>query len=171
MSAVAVWCAAVLAGVFAVSAVAKLRDPAAFRAAVRAFGVPAAAVGPVARAVPVGEAVVAVLLVPPPTRAVALVAAALLLVAFSVGIVRVLRRGVPTRCACFGRSGAPVAPRHVVRNAALVAVAGLGLAAGGVAPDPLATVVAVLAAVPVVAVVVVLDDLAAVLAPPAPTRR
>ena len=174
MSVLSLWCAAVLGGVLAVSAVGKFRDPAAFRGAVRAFRlVPVRAAGPVARAVPLVETGIAVLLAVPATRTGGFVAAAVLLAAFAAAMVRVLRRGIPTSCACFGRSAHPVAPRHVVRNLVLIALCAAGGAGAAAGPPSLpGATLALLAAVPVVVAVVVLDDLAAVLGPPpaGPTR-
>ncbi|WP_214408349.1 MauE/DoxX family redox-associated membrane protein [Pseudonocardia lacus] len=168
MSGPAVWCTAVIAGTFAVSAVAGARDLAAFRTAVRAFRVvPRRLVPAAASTVLVAEAAVVVLLAVPATRVVGFVGAAALLVAFTGAMARVLRRGDRTPCACFGRATDPVHPRHLVRNAVLVAVCGAGIAlhvAAGPTPWPVAAL-AVLAAVPVVAAVVALDDLVSLFSP------
>lgn len=51
-------------------------------------------------------------------------AAAGLLVAFSAAIVARLRAGETPRCACFGAwSAEPIGPKHLLRNAALLALA------------------------------------------------
>jgi uncharacterized membrane protein YphA (DoxX/SURF4 family) len=58
-------------------------------------------------------------------------AAGVTLVVFTVLILRVLARGEHPPCACFGAwSAAPLGMRHVVRNVAFLAVAGLAVAGG-----------------------------------------
>ena len=54
----------VLAGVFLVAAVAKLKDPAGTRKAVTAFGLPRSGARVIAIALPVAELIVAALLLP-----------------------------------------------------------------------------------------------------------
>ncbi|HXV94363.1 MAG TPA: MauE/DoxX family redox-associated membrane protein [Pseudonocardia sp.] len=169
MSAVQLWCAGVVAGVFAVSAVVKFRDPVSFRAGVRAFRLlPDRAVAPVARIVPPLEAAAAVLVLVPLTRTAGFVLAAALLLAFAAGMLGVLRRGAVASCACFGRSSRPVAPRHVVRNVVLTIVCAAGVITGGAPLSPAAALLALLAAFPAVAVVVSLDDIADLFAPAPP---
>jgi hypothetical protein len=46
-----------------------------------------------------------------------------------VAIAGALRRGETASCNCFGRSTVPLRVRHLVRNALLMAVAGIGLVA------------------------------------------
>jgi hypothetical protein len=174
VSVLSLWCAAVLVGVLAASAVGKLRDPAAFRGAVRAFRlVPVRAAGPCrARRAARRDRDRGAADRPGHPRG-GFAAAAAVLAVFAAAVVRVLRRGVPTSCACFGRSAHPVAPRHVVRNLVLIALCAVGAAGAAAGPPSLpGATLALLAAVPVVVAVVVLDDLAAVLGPPptGPTR-
>src|SRR6266508_264810 len=57
-----------------------------------------------------------------------------MLSAFVIGIARTIRRGVPSRCHCFGSSDVPLGLRHIVRNGALIAVAVAGL--GGFTMGP-----------------------------------
>ncbi|MFF4400755.1 MauE/DoxX family redox-associated membrane protein [Streptomyces sp. NPDC001480] len=119
--------------VFAASATGKLRGAASFRDfqdSARAMGVPARLSRLVAVAVVVAECGAVVLLALSPGGAPGFVLTLLLLAAFTVGIIRTLRSGTKTSCACFGASTAPIGRRHVVRNAALFTLAAFGLAAG-----------------------------------------
>lgn len=120
--------------VFLVSAVSKLHGGRQFRefatslAAMRLL--PARLVTPAAAAVAVTEGAVPVLLAPLPVPGLAVTGftvAAVLLAGFAVAIVMVLRQGVPASCRCFGGSGAaPFGRHHVLRNAVLTLIAGLG---------------------------------------------
>ena len=92
----------VLAGVFVVSAIAKLRDRSGACHAVVAFGVPTALVGAVAAGLPFAEW-------PPPScsccptrRTTGSVLALVLLAAFTAAIVTNLVRGNRFACHCFG---------------------------------------------------------------------
>jgi peroxiredoxin/uncharacterized membrane protein YphA (DoxX/SURF4 family) len=121
----------VLAAVFAVAALGKFADRDASREALERFGVPLRLVGPMSLGLPVGELVVAAGLVVVATAAWAALAAAALLIAFCVAIVRLLARGEAPDCHCFGTlSSAPVGRWTLARNlvlfglAAFVAVAG-----------------------------------------------
>lgn len=121
---------------------------------------------PVAAVVVAGEAAVPVLLLLLPLPG--FVVAALLLLGFCAAIVTVLRRGTPAACRCFG--GAKPARfqwHHVVRNAVLIAVAGVGIAAVASGPSlPWQTVVVTAPAGLIVAVLVArLDDLVELFAP------
>nr|WP_230887175.1 MauE/DoxX family redox-associated membrane protein [Streptomyces spinoverrucosus] len=107
------------------------------------------------------EAVIVVALAVPATVAVGFGIAVLLLSAFTAGLVGVLRRGTRESCHCFGGGSSPVTPRHVVRNAILIAAALVGL----LAPDggdsaPAGLLLAAGVAVILAAVTVALDDLA-----------
>jgi thiol-disulfide isomerase/thioredoxin len=117
---------AVLAGVFALAAVAKLVDRAGAPDAVRAFGVPARLARPVAVLLPVAEIVVAALLLFPATSVWGGLGALVLLTAFIAAITANLRRGQRPTCHCFGQlHAAPVGWHTVVRNTLLAAVAAL----------------------------------------------
>ncbi|MEV0977429.1 MauE/DoxX family redox-associated membrane protein [Streptomyces sp. NPDC049915] len=118
--------------VFAASATGKLRGAGAFAGfedSARAMGVPARAVRPVAVTVVAGECAAVVLLALGPGGAFGFGLTLLLLAAFTAGIVRALRAGTRTSCACFGASTTPLGRRHVVRNTVLLALAAFGLAA------------------------------------------
>jgi hypothetical protein len=115
--------ATVLAAVFTWSALAKLvrRDETA--EAFRSLGLRRPA--DLAVAVPVLELFVVLELIIMPL--VGGYGALFLLVAFTVVLVGVIRRGVPVACACFGavstRRAEPVSWRSLVRNGVLVALA------------------------------------------------
>jgi hypothetical protein len=116
------------------------------------------------------EAAVVVLLVRPGSTWAGFALAGLLAVAFAAAVVVALRRGDRSPCNCFGASARPIGRVHLVRNAVLVAVAGLGLAAEGAAvgpAEPAGVVAAVVAGVVVAAVVVRADDLADLFQPAA----
>ncbi|MDO3687524.1 MauE/DoxX family redox-associated membrane protein [Micromonospora sp. C28ISP2-4] len=93
--------------------------------------VPARLVPAVAGVVGLAEAAVPVLLLVPPTRRLGHVLAALLLVAFSSGIIITLSRRQRVACRCFGATGAPLGRRHLLRNGLLIAAAAVGVAAAG----------------------------------------
>jgi peroxiredoxin/uncharacterized membrane protein YphA (DoxX/SURF4 family) len=125
-----------LAAVLAVAGVAKLRDRASTRAALRGFGLPGGLVPAGALVLPVAELLVAAGLLAPPTAFAATIVAGALLVMFTLAVAMAIARGRTVRCACFGASGAaPVGARTLVRNAALLGVAAVALA-GGSAQDP-----------------------------------
>ncbi|MGW4891283.1 MauE/DoxX family redox-associated membrane protein [Kitasatospora sp. NPDC004240] len=167
-------CAFTLSGVFAASALGKLRDRAAARDAVRALtGLTGRAVAPLAAALTAAEAVLAAALLAPPLRTVAAVGAVLLMAVFVALLARVLRAGRQIACACFGRATAPVAPRHVVRNLALLAAAlavPLAGAGAGGAPEPAVLLLALGAAALPTLTVVFLDEAAELLRPARPVR-
>jgi uncharacterized membrane protein YphA (DoxX/SURF4 family)/peroxiredoxin len=113
-----------LAAVFAVAGIAKLRDLDGSREAMRNFGVPAGLAGPAGVVLPLAELAVAVGLVPTPTARWAAVVAFLLLLAFIVGISNALRRGESPDCHCFGQlHSAPAGPSTLARNGVLAALA------------------------------------------------
>ena len=130
----------VLAGVFIVSAIAKLRDRSGSRAGVEAFGVPAAFVGLVAGALPVVElACAALLLLPDPFATAGAVGSLALLLAFTVAIVVNLAQGKHPECHCFGDlgEGGGIGWMTVVRNAALMVFSAVSLiGAGGLRSVP-----------------------------------
>jgi hypothetical protein len=104
----------VLATVFAVAAVGKVRQPAATREMLRAFGGPPR----LAPLLVAGEVAAVVLLLTVPVAGAALALA--LLGLFSAAIGRQLRAGRRPTCACFGALGAaPVSARTLGRNAAI----------------------------------------------------
>ena len=134
--------ALVLSGVLSWAGVAKLARPRTTAASFAALGVPGARVMPAVELL-----VAAALAVWPPVGAPA---AAALLGAFGVVLVRAMRRGVG--CACFGASSSqPVGARELVRNAGLLALAVVAVPARpgvpGVADMVLVTTAVAIAAV------------------------
>lgn len=117
-------CRVMLAAVFVVALVGKVRNRAAYaefrqsvvewRVLPRRWSV-AAAAGTVA-----GEAGVLLLLALPWTAAIGFALGALLLAAFTTGIVLALRLGRTATCRCFGASTTTLNAAHVVRNAILI---------------------------------------------------
>ncbi|MBO4270636.1 MauE/DoxX family redox-associated membrane protein [Microbispora triticiradicis] len=166
----------VLAGVFLVSFLTKLRTRRAFgeftTAVRRLGGLPTPLVAPAAVVVVAAEAGTVVLLAAPGLDGDAtagLVLAGALLLGFAVILARALRRGAAGPCRCFGGSDEPIGLRDVARNGVLVACAaagvvmtyaGAGASAGsGAAVPPAAAALCLLGASVVVGAVVFLDDL------------
>ena len=134
MDTLAVVARSILAAVFAVSGIAKLLDRAGTREAVKGFGVPGAAVGAIAAALPVAECAAAAALLPGTTARAGAFGALGLLVAFMAGISVNLAQGRRPDCHCFGQiHSAPVGPSTLVRN--VVLAAGAGIVAFGAGPD------------------------------------
>lgn len=167
-------CRALVAVVFVVSVVSKVRSRKAyaeFVAATRQLAPPplVAAARPMAAAV-VGMELAAVLLVAvPPTVLFGFGVAAVLLAAFSGAILLALRRGERAPCRCFGSSAQPLGYTQVVRNAALLAVSVLGAAGGlstaGVTELP-GVVLAVAAGGILAMLAIMADDIAALFRDP-----
>ncbi len=116
----------IIAGVLAAAAIAKLRDPNATRAALRAARLPVS----LDRTLPVIEAFTALgLLVERHTAWAAYVACALM-AGFTAFVGVLVARGDTAPCPCFGAapSAAPTSGRTLGRNIGLLAVAVLGTA-------------------------------------------
>jgi len=113
--------AAVVVGiVFVVAGASKLAAGPVWHASARDLGAPGWAV-PI---VPWAELVVGSLLVVRLAQPWPAIAAIVMLVGFSVLIAVRLRAGDHPVCACFGQwSASEIGPRHLVRNAVLVALA------------------------------------------------
>jgi uncharacterized membrane protein YphA (DoxX/SURF4 family) len=92
----------VLSGVFALAGAAKLRDRAATRRALGAFGVPTVLVPAAAVVLPLAELAIAVSLIVPATAQWGTAAAVALLAIFCLAIIRVMRSGATPDCNCFG---------------------------------------------------------------------
>ena len=127
-----------LAALMLAAAAHKLRNLAAFRQAVEDYRLlPAAAIPPAVLLAPLAEAAagIAALL----GRPVGLVAIAGLLLLYAAAIAINLRRGrssIDCGCFAFGKTGQPINPLMVARNALLAAVA-LSIALADVAVRPL----------------------------------
>jgi thiol-disulfide isomerase/thioredoxin/uncharacterized membrane protein YphA (DoxX/SURF4 family) len=120
-----------LALVFAVAGIAKLRDRDGTAVTLEQFGVPAALCGAGAVALPLAELAAAALLVADATAAVGAVVAVGLLALFGVAIAASLSRGEQPDCNCFGQlHSEPVGASTLVRNALLAVPAVLVLAGG-----------------------------------------
>lgn len=117
--------AAILLGaVFVVAAVAKIVAGSTWVRQARELGAPT----PVAVALPGAELVIGALLIVGIGGPAPAVAAAALLVVFTVAIARQLVDGRHPPCACFGAwSQRPIGEGHLVRNAALIVVAVVAL--------------------------------------------
>ncbi len=163
--------------VFAVAAVSKTRPRgrADFRAAVAALA-PAADGGArvLAVAVITAEWAVAVLVVlpgqAPATAAAGLVAAAVLLAAFTAAIYLALRRGTTTPCRCFAASARPISRVQILRGTLLLSACAVGLAAQAQAVGPARPAglwVAAVTGVLLGAAAVAFDDLADLFTTPA----
>lgn len=133
-----------LAAVFVASAFSKVRGARQFALFVTSavkLGLPASVPPRLGAAVIVAlEAAVPVLLLLLPLAGFCL--AVVLLAVFLVAIVRAHRAGSRVACRCFGDSGAPLGPRHAVRNAALIVIALLGAAGTSAAVSAQPAVVA-----------------------------
>jgi hypothetical protein len=145
-----------LAVVFAVSAIAKIRDSQAFRRYVAALRLPVrlSTVATVA-----GELVVAVLLLVPATAPVGFGLALVMLGFFSLALGRGRRLDVQVPCGCFGRSSGR---GGLARNGVLAVVAAAGLAGSvATAPVPLSSGSVATSALGVAAAIVLVrfDDL------------
>jgi thiol-disulfide isomerase/thioredoxin len=134
---IALACRLLLAAVFVVSAVSKLRDAAGARQAIEDFGLPRPLVRPIAAALPIVELGLGVLLVvADPAATLGAVGSLLLLSAFTATIVLNLLRGRQVDCHCFGRlSGGPAGWRTVTRNAVLLLLAAVPLRDAGGMPS------------------------------------
>jgi hypothetical protein len=171
--------------VFCTSASAKLRSRrayAAFRAGLQETGLLPERFRPAASAaLSATEAAIAICLAAatvlsatgrpraPLAAEAALTASAVLTAVLAVGVAVVIRHGTRARCACFGTGSArPLGAVHLVRNLALLATIGAGLATsplGHGRPSPAAVTVAAGAGVVAALLFVRWEDLADLVAP------
>lgn len=175
MDYLAVGLRSLVAAVFLFSSVSKLAGRAAFREFADSVGdlvpVPAFFRRPVAGFVVAAELAVVLLLVLPwgtPTVPVAGFAVAIgLLLAFTVGIVFAVLRGVRASCRCFGPSQTPLGLRHVIRNVIVMTATLVGAVAAPTAftSHPAGLLIAVLGGVVVAVLVAVSDDIYALFQP------
>jgi peroxiredoxin/uncharacterized membrane protein YphA (DoxX/SURF4 family) len=113
----------VLAGVFAISAIAKLFDYAGSRKSMSDFGVPGPLAGAAARLLPLAELVCVIALLLNSWAWLGAVGIAVMLIIFTAGISVNLARGRKPNCHCFGQlSSTPVSWKTLVRNGALLAL-------------------------------------------------
>lgn len=129
-------CQGLLFVTFAVAAVAKLSGRNGIRALADSLIQADLTSARIALAVATGlvsaEAVTAGLLLLFDTRGLGFGAAVLVLTILTAGVVRVLKRHTSAVCHCFGTKPRRLAPRHVVRNVILIAVAMFGSIAASV---------------------------------------
>ena len=121
-----------LTAVFAVAGIAKLFDLAGSRKSLRDFGVPHALARPFGLLLPLLELICAGALLLDSSAWWGAAGVAVLLVLFIAGIGINLARGRKPNCHCFGQlSSKPVGTGTLVRNAALLVLAGWVLWQGG----------------------------------------
>ncbi|RBQ17732.1 hypothetical protein DP939_22950 [Spongiactinospora rosea] len=132
MGYVALFCGAILAGVLGYAGTAKVRDPRAFADAITSFRVIPTRLAPVTAAILAWAELAAATLIlasavfGPRSAIAGFALAGLLMVAFAIVIVIVLKGGTRAPCPCFGRQSAPFSARHVIRNLLLAILAGAG---------------------------------------------
>ncbi len=160
-----------LALVFAVAVAGKFRSRAGFAASVRDMvGVTDRAAGRLAVASIGAEALAAILLLIPATGRVGAALAGVLLLSFTLLILRLILRRETVACSCFGASTEPAGWLQVGRNTFLLALAvlsGLAWSPNGMRSG---LVTVAFAAVAVATVVASLDDVVFLLSP-AESRR
>jgi thiol-disulfide isomerase/thioredoxin len=136
MAALALGARLVLALVFAVAGTAKLLDRRGTRVALVGFGAPESSAATLAVALPLAELTVAGLLLPASTALVGALGAFVLLAAFTSAIGWNLARGRAPDCHCFGQlHSAPASWKTLVRNGALLGLAGFAVAASVAEPS------------------------------------
>jgi len=175
MDYVAVVCRCLIAGIFGIAALSKLRGRAVFEDFVRSTAVLLPTAVPrnrtirwIGATVAAAEFAIAALIAVPATVRIGFGLSTVMLTTFILGIADVLRRGERVPCRCFGASTAVLRTRHLIRNALLLLVAGTGLALGPGDLDgtqPAGLYVAIGAATVLIVVVTRLDDLVALSTP------
>lgn len=122
---------AILAVVFAMAFISKVRSSTAFGEFASSLGdigwLPRPGRAAAARLIPVLEAAVVVLLALPGTVAFGFGLGALLLAVFTIVTGAELAKGHRIRCRCFGASAAPIGPAQIARNVVLLAESLAGL--------------------------------------------
>jgi hypothetical protein len=163
-------CRGLIGLVFAVSAIAKIRGPRAYRefaSWLAALPVPLAR----ARALPpvfVGaEAAIVVLVAVPYVAVAGLTLAAGCLAVMAAGTVVITNRGSGVSCWCFGPSRGPLGARHLVRDSMLLLIAVTGAVIGAHASgrnttSPAGIVLSLVAALAGATFFVFIDDLIAI---------
>jgi len=127
---------AILAAVFVLAGIAKLRDQTGFRAALGDFGTPRSFRVPLAAAFPLAELAVAAALLVAPVSWFGAAGAAVLLLVFSLAIAVNLLQGNQPDCHCFGQIQAkPAGWYSVARNCLLLLLAAVVLWQGIAQPD------------------------------------
>jgi peroxiredoxin len=118
----------ILAFVFSVAAIAKIRDLQGSRAALVVFGLPDFLAGTVAVILPLVELATAILLLPSATASLGALLSFGLLLIFTSLIVINMALGRRPACHCFGQfQSEPIGPSTLARNVALLSMSGLSL--------------------------------------------
>jgi peroxiredoxin len=121
----------VLACVFVVASIAKLRDLAGFKQTLSDFGIPLSLTSPLSALLPAAELAVGVALIPLATARWGAVSALALLAVFTIGIGVNLALGKKPDCNCFGQlHSSPIGASTLVRNGLLAALASFVVFAG-----------------------------------------
>lgn len=114
----------ILVAIFAVAGIGKLLDLSGSKKAVEDFGVPESLSKPIAVLLPVGEILIAVLLLFTQTSWYGAVLGLLLLLAFIGGMGYQMYQGNAPDCHCFGAiHSEPVSPKSIIRNAIFAVLA------------------------------------------------
>jgi hypothetical protein len=121
----------ILAVVFAIAFISKVRSASAFGEFSSSLGdigwLPRRGRAGAARLIPLLEAAVVVLLTIPGTVAFGFGLGVLLLVGFTIVTGAEVAKGHQVRCRCFGASAAPIGPAQIARNIVLLAESLAGL--------------------------------------------
>lgn len=150
-------CKLLVGGIFLLSTAGKIRDPRAFAESLPPFGVPRRWQHVVAIGIVAAESGVVLLLAWSTSAPFGFVLAAVLLIGFTLAIVRVLRTRIPVKCRCFGAESAVLRPAHVWRNVVLAVVALAGLCLAVVGPQDALDLAGVAVIVLLVATVLTLE--------------
>jgi hypothetical protein len=156
--------------VFAVSAIAKIRGPRAYRefaSWLAALPVPLARARALAPVFVGAEAAIVVLVAVPDVAVAGLALAAGCLAVMAAGTVVITNRGSGVSCWCFGPSRSPLGARHLVRESILLLVAVTGAVIGAQASgrditSPAGIVLSLVAALTGATFFVFIDDLIAI---------
>jgi methylamine utilization protein MauE len=157
-----------LVAVFGWAAVSKLLAFGRFRMSVAELELVPPSFGGATAALLVGaELACAITVAVPRIKIVGLGLTTGLLLVFCGGIALLIRRGSQARCACFGRSAGLLGRRQLIRNALLLVVALVGLAAaiGDGAAQGAGVAIAVFTGLVGAALAVAFDDLAELFSP------
>jgi putative oxidoreductase len=115
-----------LGGLFVVTGVLKLRDPAAFATAIANYQLLPQFAALLAATLPAVEifAGAALIATPSPWRRAAATAITLMMVVFTLAAVAALARGIDISCGCFGAESGRVDALTIVRDLVLLAAVG-----------------------------------------------
>jgi uncharacterized membrane protein YphA (DoxX/SURF4 family) len=115
-----------LGGLFVVTGVLKLKDPAAFATAIANYQLWPQMAALLAATLPAVEVLsgLALIAAPPAWRRAAAIAIALMMVVFTVAAATALDRGIDISCGCFGADSGRVDALTIVRDLVLLGIAG-----------------------------------------------